>query len=85
MYRILEVWTYGGHSTSLYLTVISTLGNVHNTVGCSFPLLPPPCPFKEDCIADGKGDMTIPGTFTVVKFTHAGDSFSSGPRVARES
>lgn len=32
--------------------------------------LPCPLPFKEDCNADWGGDMTIPGTFTVVKFTH---------------
>lgn len=32
-----DLW---GHPTSLYLTAVSTLGNVHNTVGYSFPLLP---------------------------------------------
>jgi len=49
-----------GHSTSLYPTVISTSGNVHNTVGCSFPFLPPARQGGLQC----GGDMTIPSTFT---------------------
>lgn len=60
-----DLW---GHSTSLYLTVISTLGNVHNTVGYSFPFLPPALQGGLQC--GWGGDMTIPSTFTVVKFTH---------------
>lgn len=60
-----DLWS---HSTSLYLTVISTLGNVHNTVGYSFPFLPPALQGGLQC--GWWGDMTIPSTFTVVKFTH---------------
>lgn len=56
------------HSTSLYLSVISTLGNVNNTVGYSFPLLPLALHGGLQC---GWGaDLKIPSTFAVVKFIH---------------
>lgn len=67
MHHILETWTYRCHPTSLYLTVVSTLGNAYNTVGYSFPLLPPALQGGLQC--GWGGDMTIPSTFTLVKFT----------------
>lgn len=59
-----DLWS---HSTSLYLTVFSTLGNVRNTAGYSFPFLPPALQGGLQC--RWRGDVTIPRTFTVLKFT----------------